>query len=242
MAFYIYRYIYHDEIIYVGKTKRPLNERIGEHANERKFFPYLNDCLIQYFVTNTAVEMDIYEKYLINYYSPILNVVDMDHANFAFSLPIPAWQDYNSRDSFCDSKKEPDSVVIKEDTKKVSLVNKLNELEGEASYIENAQALLEMLFEQKVSDGWDERGGYVYYDWDMDANPLPDIVTVEDEGHETAYGFYVTSKKVAAMKWENKISVSVIEVLLKVGDAALSKAYADIRSQILDIEYEIENL
>ena len=242
MAFYIYRYVYHNDVIYVGKTKRPLHERIGEHANEQKFFPYLNDSVIQFFVTNTGVEMDIYEKYLINYYSPRLNVVDMDHAEFGFSLPIPAWQVYDGRESFYVSKKDPDSVVTKEDTRKVSLVNRLNELEREANLIENAQVLLEMLFEQKVSDGWDERGAYIYYDWDMDANPLPDTVTVEDGGYRGQYGLYVTSRKVTAAKWENKIPVTTVEALMQCGEAALSKAYLAVRAQILELEYEIENL
>ena len=65
MAFYIYKYVYRDEIIYVGKTKRQLIERVGEHANEQKFFRYLNEAKIYYFTVSTAVEMDIYEKYLV---------------------------------------------------------------------------------------------------------------------------------------------------------------------------------
>lgn len=48
--YFIYRYVDQrdDQIIYVGKTKRNLRDRIIEHENEMKFLPYLNTVKIQY--------------------------------------------------------------------------------------------------------------------------------------------------------------------------------------------------
>ena len=87
--YFIYKYVYRGEIIYIGKTKRDLSERIYEHSVELKFLPYLNESKIYYFELPTHVEMDIYEKYLINVYMPKLNVVDTDGARFNFKINEP---------------------------------------------------------------------------------------------------------------------------------------------------------
>ena len=78
----IYRYVYNNETIYVGKTKRNLKLRVSEHSIEDKLLPYLDECKIEFFDAGNRQSMDIYEKYLINEMSPILNVVDKENANF----------------------------------------------------------------------------------------------------------------------------------------------------------------
>ena len=93
-GYIIYRYIFKDKTIYVGKTKNDLKLRIYAHAQESKFFPYLNGCKIEYFDVENHPTMDIYEKYLINKMSPILNVSDKYNAHFAFSLPYIEWIPY----------------------------------------------------------------------------------------------------------------------------------------------------
>ena len=76
--YFIYRYVDQrdDQIIYVGKTKRNLRNRIIEHENEMKFLPYLNTVKIQYYTLASHVEMDIHEKYWIHVEQPKLNIVD----------------------------------------------------------------------------------------------------------------------------------------------------------------------
>ena len=80
-------------MIYVGKTKRDLQERIEEHKSDRKFMPHLAASKIEYFAVPTQVEMDIAEKYYINKYRPMLNVVDMNNATFPYTLNY-RWNDY----------------------------------------------------------------------------------------------------------------------------------------------------
>ena len=90
----IYRYVYNNETIYVGKTKRNLKLRISEHSIEDKFLPYLDECKIEFFDAGNKQSMDIYEKYLINEMSPLLNVADKDNINFSFVLPYMEWKPY----------------------------------------------------------------------------------------------------------------------------------------------------
>ena len=92
----IYRYVYNNETIYVGKTKRNLKLRISEHSKEEKFLPYLEKCKIEYFDAGNRQSMDIYEKYLINEMSPILNVADKDGINLSFVLPYMEWKPYEA--------------------------------------------------------------------------------------------------------------------------------------------------
>ena len=58
--FYIYRYVYHGEIIYLGKTNRYLFYRIQEHKNEVKFMPYLSEVMIQYYEPGDIVIFVLY--------------------------------------------------------------------------------------------------------------------------------------------------------------------------------------
>lgn len=242
MAFYIYKYVYRDEIIYVGKTKRPLIERVGEHANEQKFFRYLNEAKIYYFTVSTAVEMDIYEKYLINVHSPILNVVDMDHAKFKFTLPVPVWNLYDAA-SYRQAISISNNLVNNPSNdprtqKRIQLEDQLTNLHHKEAELENLEGLLEMLWEQKLSIGLDERDGYVYYEWDMEMDPLPDTIVI----HGDEYPCFISSRQVTAHKWENKVPVKIMGILLQQGLSAVKEEYRKVRAEVLDKEYTLENL
>lgn len=230
--FYIYRYVYHGEIIYLGKTNRNLYYRIQEHKNEVKFMPYLSEVKIQYYELKTQVEMDIAEKYWINVYSPILNVVDMDGAMFNFTLPKPCWKTYDDamfRQMIADA-----SYSSKMDMPN-PLQSRLDELESEYTKYENALALLEYLFDMYTTVGLDARGSYVYYHWDMDSNPLPDSF----EYNHNVYSFFVSSTK-KLHTYENKISWSVCETLMFHGKDALKQKQISLRGEIIELETEIE--
>lgn len=43
---YIYKYIFHNKIIYIGKVDSDLKRRVEEHAKEEKFLPYLVETTI----------------------------------------------------------------------------------------------------------------------------------------------------------------------------------------------------
>lgn len=80
MKYFIYKYVYQDDIIYIGKTI-DLPRRIAEHASgqgiESKFNPYLKECEIYYHQCCNELEMDAVERLLINHFKPVLNDVDI---------------------------------------------------------------------------------------------------------------------------------------------------------------------
>lgn len=234
--YYIYKYVYRGEIIYIGKTKRDLSERIYEHSVELKFLPYLNESKILYFELPTQVEMDIYEKYFINIYMPKLNVVDTDGAVFSFQIKEPKWKEFIGK-SF-QNKVSPASPANKTDMKRQQLQHQLQELESRANELQNFESWLEWLFEQYVETGLDIRSGYVHYIWDMDANPLPDIVTINDKN----YSCFISSKQICPGKYENRISEKILREIMADGKEYSEAAYMQVRSEILDIEYQIERL
>ena len=73
--FYIYKYVYKNDIIYIGKTNSSLFNRIKEHNKEGRFKQYKN-AEIYCFQCKNRIETEIYEKYLINKYKPVLNIAD----------------------------------------------------------------------------------------------------------------------------------------------------------------------
>lgn len=72
----VYKYVYEDEIIYIGKTDSSLRNRVNCHSQEEKFQKYLPKSQVFYMTTSNPLETEIYEKILINKYQPILNVKD----------------------------------------------------------------------------------------------------------------------------------------------------------------------
>jgi hypothetical protein len=80
MRYFVYKYTYNNEIIYIGKTD-DIDRRIREHASgqglEEKFLPYLDSVEIHYHECCNEVEMSALERLLINQYKPVLNVVDI---------------------------------------------------------------------------------------------------------------------------------------------------------------------
>lgn len=73
--YYVYKYVFDDEIVYIGKSKN-IDARIKQHEAEEKFKAYIKRCKIYVAECVNSVEMDIIERALINQYKPILNVVD----------------------------------------------------------------------------------------------------------------------------------------------------------------------
>ena len=73
----LYKYVYKDEIIYIGLSNSSIRSRIEGHSREDKFQPYLDKCKIfVYDNMPNSTETILAEKALINKYKPILNVTD----------------------------------------------------------------------------------------------------------------------------------------------------------------------
>ena len=91
----IYKYVYHDDIIYIGKSDSSLISRIQCHEKEPKFQPYLTDTLIYYFDCNNPAETTIFETFLINKYKPILNKAMKYDDTREYDIEEPEWKFYH---------------------------------------------------------------------------------------------------------------------------------------------------
>lgn len=91
---YIYKYVFHDEIIYIGKVNSDLKRRVEEHAREEKFFPYLKEASVFCIQLANPTETTFMELYLINKYKPVLNIVAKYEGMTNIQVPEPAWIPY----------------------------------------------------------------------------------------------------------------------------------------------------
>ena len=72
----VYKYVYNNEVIYIGMSKRDIFDRINAHSREEKFKPYLKDCEIFVYIMNHVENkclIKMFETGLIDQYCPILN-------------------------------------------------------------------------------------------------------------------------------------------------------------------------
>lgn len=113
----VYRYTtYDNEVVYIGKTDSSLKQRIEAHTKEDKFFPYLDYCKIDYIELANRVETDVVERFLINYYKPVLNDKDKEAGLKLISIDIPDWIPYEEYKA----EKKDDLLCVK---RKVALQN-----------------------------------------------------------------------------------------------------------------------
>lgn len=83
--YYIYRYYNKEnEIIYVGLTSRPMQNRVKEHEKDK----LKNETYrIDYATVKTRADMQLYEIYYINKYQPKYNIRTLDKKGIHISLP-----------------------------------------------------------------------------------------------------------------------------------------------------------
>lgn len=175
----IYRYVYNDETIYIGKTKRNLKLRIYEHSKEDKFLPYIKECQIEYFDAGNRQSMDIYEKYLINEINPILNVADKDGVQFTFSLPYMEWIPYTMYryDEESPDKKPIRTVGQKIKQKQANIQRSIRasqrRLEEYEKRLEELYSLLHFLAYYSIEDFHSDSSGDVCFEFH---EKLPDCI------------------------------------------------------------------
>lgn len=96
MRYFVYKYVYHGDIIYIGKTDN-IQRRIIEHSSgqglEEKFLPYLNESDVYYHECGNEVEMSALERLLINQYKPLLNIKDVSDGVSTVTIDID-WKYY----------------------------------------------------------------------------------------------------------------------------------------------------
>ncbi len=88
MDFYIYKYVQHGQIIYIGKTTN-LDKRIKEHTKD-KLKNFKGE--IYYFKCPHKTAMDSWEYFLINKYHPLYNKSLNEKVNI--NINEPEWTLY----------------------------------------------------------------------------------------------------------------------------------------------------
>lgn len=94
MGHYVYKYVYDDEIIYIGKNDTDLITRIKQHEYEVKFRPYI-DSEIYYIELSNKAESKALETLLINKYKPKLNIADKYSGCSFLNFEEPGWEKLN---------------------------------------------------------------------------------------------------------------------------------------------------
>lgn len=108
---YIYRFKdVKNNIIYVGKTCRKLDDRMGEHFGGKGHLPkecYNSVAKIEYIKVKTDADALLVEVYLINKYRPLYNKQNKsNHVGQTIDLNIKEdWKTYKTYKNIC--KNEP---------------------------------------------------------------------------------------------------------------------------------------
>lgn len=178
--YYIYKYMAANEIIYIGKTYRPLSERIYEHSLESKFQAYSAVSYVCWFEVSSRVEMDVAEKILIAKYKPVLNVVDNDESVLVFTdFTEPEWKSYACWNGYgVNSGKH---AWKQKELQKNMLQLQLHDLEIQESLLQHLDDWLEYMWELYLNIGWDYVDDKQFrYTWDFDSYPVISPVLLDN--------------------------------------------------------------
>lgn len=101
-GFILYRFFYrdargHDSIVYIGRTKQPLQTRIRGHLFAKPMHRTISIeqvTKIEYAQLQTEADMNLYEIYYILKEKPLLNVDDKTRDGLTVSLPELKWTEF----------------------------------------------------------------------------------------------------------------------------------------------------
>lgn len=96
-GFIVYRIYYGDNIVYVGRTKQPLTDRLRGHFFKKPMYKRIDVELvtkIEYSMLPTEADMNLYEIYYILTLHPTLNVDDKSKDYPTVSLPELKWEEW----------------------------------------------------------------------------------------------------------------------------------------------------
>lgn len=96
-GFLLYRIWYKDCIVYLGRTKQPLQARIRGHMFSKPMHRAIdihNVTKIEYTQLQTEADMNLYEIYFINRWKPPLNVDDKARDDLTINLPDLEWTEF----------------------------------------------------------------------------------------------------------------------------------------------------
>lgn len=120
----IYKYIYNNEIIYIGKSDSSIKQRIQQHSIESKFLPYLSNAVIYYAILPNASMTAIYETFYINKFKPRLNVSSKYYGDVDIDIPEPEWREFISSDYWQSFPIKSPNKVIRQCKTKIALLEK----------------------------------------------------------------------------------------------------------------------
>lgn len=99
IKYIVYKIYYEDELVYIGRTKQNLTNRLRMHFFGDPLVPKLNlfrISKIEYALFDRESDQFVYEVYLINLYRPCLNLHDLASDDLTIYLPEPqfhVWDD-----------------------------------------------------------------------------------------------------------------------------------------------------
>lgn len=94
-GFILYRIYYKERIVYLGRTKQPLQDRIRGHLFKKPMHRsiYIDQVSkIEYAEFQTEADMNLYEIYFINLWKPTLNIDDRANDKLTVTLPPVEWK------------------------------------------------------------------------------------------------------------------------------------------------------
>lgn len=98
-GFILYRIYYGEQLMYLGRTKQPLQNRIRGHLFRKPMHRTLYIDLvsrIEYAEFQTEADMNLYEIYFINLWKPPFNIDDKCTDSLTVSLPEVEWKKFET--------------------------------------------------------------------------------------------------------------------------------------------------
>lgn len=99
MSFILYRIFYDENLVYLGRTKQPLKDRIRGHLFQKPMHRSINIDLvtkIDYAEFLSEADMNVYEIYFINLWKPVLNIDDKAKDGLNINLPDVTWTEFQT--------------------------------------------------------------------------------------------------------------------------------------------------
>lgn len=97
MVYILCKIYYDDEVVYLGRTKQPLQNRIREHVFKRPLVRAIEInkvSRIEYAEFASEADMNLYEIYYINKIKPRLNKDDKAKDGLTIELPEVHWRPF----------------------------------------------------------------------------------------------------------------------------------------------------
>ena len=98
-GFILYRIWYGETLVYLGRTKQPLQSRIHGHLFKKPMHRSISINLvtkIEYAEFPTESDMNLYEIYFINLWKPPLNIDDKCKDALTVTLPEVEWKTFTT--------------------------------------------------------------------------------------------------------------------------------------------------